>query len=179
MLTGKEIKARLGKDIFISDFNEEQLNPNSYNLKLHDELEVYDYCNAEDNYASCIDMKEKNKTKKIKISEDGYVLEPGKLYLARTKEFTETHNLIPCLSGRSSIGRLGINVHVTAGFGDIGFKGYWTLEIFVIEPVKIYPDVDICQIYYFEPTGEIEEYNGKYQNNTGIDASKLFLEMGN
>ena len=171
MLTGKEIKARLGKDIFISDFNEKQLNPNSYNLKLHNELEVYDN-------GSYIDMKEQNRTFKIKIEDDGYVLEPGVLYLARTKEFTETHNLIPCLSGRSSIGRLGVNVHVTAGFGDIGFKGYWTLEIFVVEPVKIYPDVDICQIYYFEPTGEIEEYKGKYQNNTGIDASKLFLEMG-
>lgn len=177
MLTGKEIKARLGKDIFISNFNEDQLNPNSYNLKLHNILEVYDYRNDKDNYMSHIDMKKENKTKKIKIDKDGYVLEPGVLYLARTKEFTETHRLIPCLSGRSSIGRLGINVHVTAGFGDVGFKGYWTLEIFVVEPVKIYPDVDICQIYYFEPIGEIEEYNGKYQNNTGIDASKMHLEL--
>ena len=169
MLTGKEIKARLWKDIFISDFDEKQLNPNSYNLKLHNILEVY---NSDE-----LDMRKPNMTTRIIIPKEGLVLEPGTLYLARTKELTETHNLIPCLSGRSSIGRLGINVHVTAGFGDVGFKGYWTLEIFVVEPVRIYPDVDICQIYYFEPTGEIEEYNGKYQNNTGIDASKMHLDF--
>ena len=158
MLTGKEIKARLGKDIFISDFNEEQLNPNSYNLKLHNELEVYSRRSYE-----ALDMKKDNKTKKIKIEDDGYILQPGKLYLARTKEFTETHNLIPCLSGRSSIGRLGINVHVTAGFGDIGFEGYWTLEIFCKQPVIIYPNIEICQIYYHSIEGDYDLYNsGKY-----------------
>ena len=174
MLTGKEIKERIeAGDIIIGGFRDKRLNPNSYNLTLNDELQIYDYSRDE-----VIDMKKENKTKKIKIPEEGYVLQPGVLYLARTNEYTETHNLIPCLSGRSSIGRLGINVHVTAGFGDIGFKGYWTLEIFVVEPVRIYPNVDICQIYYFEPTGEIgEKYKGKYQDNTGIDASKLFTEL--
>jgi deoxycytidine triphosphate deaminase len=57
---------------------------------------------------------------------------------------------VPMLEGRSSTGRLGLFIHVTAGFGDIGFAGFWTLEIFCVQPVKIYPDVEICQIYYHD-----------------------------
>ena len=82
------------------------------------------------------DMKEDNAAKKIIIPEDGLLLESRKLYLGRTIEYTETHNLVPMLEGRSSVGRLGLFVHVTAGFGDVGFKGYWTLEIFVFNQLK-------------------------------------------
>lgn len=170
ILSGKEIKRRLGKEIIIEPFNESQLNPNSYNLRLHNELLVY-----EDHV---LDMKKENKAKKIIIPEDGLILEPGKLYLGRTVEYTKTDKLVPMLEGRSSIGRLGLFIHVTAGFGDVGFSGYWTLEMFCIQPIKIYPGVEVCQIYYHAIEGDYEKYSsGKYQNNTGIQPSLLFRDF--
>ena len=82
------------------------------------------------------------------------------------------------LEGRSSIGRLGMYVHVTAGFGDVGFKGFWTLEISVIHPLVVYPNVQICQIFYHTVEGEITEYkSGKYQANSGIQPSLLYKDF--
>ncbi|NUM42822.1 MAG: dCTP deaminase, partial [Leptospiraceae bacterium] len=87
-------------------------------------------------------------------------------------------NLVPMLEGRSSIGRLGMFVHITAGFGDVGFKGYWTLEISVIHPLIVYPNVQICQIFYHTIEGEIVEYkSGKYQANQGIQPSLLYKDF--
>lgn len=170
ILSGLEIKKRIGKEIFIEPFDEARLNPNSYNLSLHNELLIYT--------EKILDMRRENRTEKILIPPEGYVLMPGKLYLARTEEYTRTEGLIPMLEGRSSIGRLGICIHVTAGFGDVGFAGYWTLELFCVQPVKIYPGVQIAQIYYHNISEPYERYTkGKYQNNTGIQPSMLFKEL--
>ncbi|NJO01909.1 MAG: dCTP deaminase [Bacteroidia bacterium] len=170
ILSGKEIEKRLGKEIKIEPFNPRQLNPNSYNLRLHEDLLVYEH--------PILDMKKLNNTYKITIPEDGMVLEPHRLYLGRTIEYTQTDNLVPMLEGRSSVGRLGLFVHVTAGFGDVGFRGYWTLEIFCIHPVKIYPHVEICQIYYHTIAGEYEQYrSGKYQNNTSVQPSLMYKDF--
>lgn len=170
ILSGTEIQKRIGDDIFIEPFDPARINPNSYNLCLHDELVVY----TED----VLDMKRDNPHSTIRIPEDGLILEPGKLYLGRTVEHTRTTGLVPMLEGRSSVGRLGLFVHVTAGFGDIGFSGYWTLEIHCVQPVKIYAGVEICQIYYLEMLGEKRAYSsGKYQNNAGIQTSKLFRDF--
>lgn len=139
ILTGKEIQKRIGNDIVITPYSEKQLNPNSYNLRLHEELLVYTELP--------LDMKKPNPAEKLVIPESGLLLKPGILYLGRTLESTETHNLVPMLEGRSSIGRLGMLVHVTAGFGDVGFKGFWTLEISVIQPLIVYPGVEVCQIF--------------------------------
>lgn len=172
ILSGKEIKNRLGKDIFIEPFNASQLNPNSYNLKLGNELLVYE--------DELLDMKKENKAKKIIIPDEGLTLEPNKLYLGRTVEYTRTENHVPMLEGRSSIGRLGLFIHVTAGFGDVGFAGYWTLEIYCIQPIRIYPDIEICQIYYHSIEGDYNKYsNGKYQNNAGIQPSLLYKDFEN
>lgn len=123
-------------------------------------------------------MKKVNKTKSIVIPDEGMLLEPGRLYLGRTYEYTKTDKYVPMLEGRSSIGRLGLYIHVTAGFGDVGFSGYWTLEIQCIQPVKIYPMVEICQIYYHSIEGEYERYqSGKYQNNSGIQPSMLYKDF--
>ncbi|HMV43028.1 MAG TPA: dCTP deaminase [Leptospiraceae bacterium] len=170
ILTGKEISKKLGTDIKIEPYEEKLLNPNSYNLRLFNELVVYTNMP--------LDMKKPNPSEKIIIPEEGYLLKPGILYLGRTLEYTETHNLVPMLEGRSSIGRLGMYVHVTAGFGDVGFKGFWTLEISVIHPLIIYPNVQICQIFYHTVEGEITEYkSGKYQENKGIQASLLYKDF--
>ena len=172
ILSGKEIHRNLNKKIFIEPFNIKQLNPNSYNLRLHNELLVYE--------EPVLDMKKPNKTRLITIPESGLVLEPGRLYLGRTIEYTRTEGVVPMLEGRSSVGRLGLVIHVTAGFGDVGFAGYWTLEMFCVNPVKIYPGVEICQIYYHTIEGDYEPYSsGKYQNNTGIQPSLLYKDFQN
>jgi len=113
----EEVKA--GR-IYISDFDEKRLNPNSYNLRLSDELLVYD--------RALLDMKWPNSYTIMQIPEDGMILEPNRIYLGRTMERTRTDCYVPMLEGRSSVGRLGIFIHATAGFGDVGFHGYWTLE---------------------------------------------------
>ena len=170
ILAGKEIASRMGKDILIDPFDPKKVNPNSYNLALYDELLVYT--------GNELDMKKENPTQTLFIPEDGLVLAPNRLYLGRTLEYTETHNLVPMLEGRSSIGRLGLFVHVTAGFGDVGFKGFWTLEIFCIQPIRIYAGVEVCQIYYHTLEGEYDNYiSGKYQNNAGIQPSLLYKDF--
>lgn len=170
ILSGKEIEKRINKDIFIEPYNPSQLNPNSYNLKLHNRLLVYN--NNE------LDMKKENTASEIIIPEEGLLLETGKLYLGRTVEHTRTENLVPMLEGRSSIGRLGLFIHVTAGFGDVGFSGFWTLEIFCVQPIRIYPNVEICQVYYHDILGEYENYkSGKYQDNNGIQISMLYKDF--
>jgi dCTP deaminase len=170
ILSGKEIQNRLNKDIFIEPFNPKLLNPNSYNLRLHNELLVYEN--------PILDMKSPNPTRQITIPEEGLLLETNTLYLGRTVEHTRTEKLVPMLEGRSSIGRLGLFIHVTAGFGDVGFSGFWTLEIFCVQPIRIYPGVEICQIYYHSIEGEYDLYkSGKYQNNTGIQPSLLYKDF--
>ena len=170
ILSGLEIEKQLGEGIIIDPFDKEQLNPNSYNLCLHNELLVYD--------KPVLDMKQNNPHQCLIIPENGLLLNPGKLYLGRTVEYTETLRFVPMLEGRSSIGRLGLFVHVTAGFGDVGFKGYWTLEMFCVQPVKIYPFVPVCQIYYHTIQGDYKLYDkGKYQENNGIQASMLYKDF--
>ena len=170
ILSGKEIQAKQGKEIIIKPFSPDRVNPNSYNLSLHNELLVY--TNDE------LDMKSNNPTERIIIPPTGYTLRPNKLYLARTAEYTETSHYVPMLEGRSSIGRLGLFIHITAGFGDIGFKGFWTLEMFCVQPIVIYPAVEICQIYYHGIEGKYDLYEGgKYQNNKEIQPSMLYKEL--
>lgn len=171
ILSGIEIKKQIELgNINISPFDQNCINPNSYNLKLHNELMVY----TDD----ILDMKKPLNTQTLIIPEDGLILEPGKLYLGRTHEKTSTSLYVPMLEGRSSIGRLGLYIHVTAGFGDIGFSGFWTLEIQCVQPVKIYPMVEICQIYYHTIKGEYGKYNsGKYQNNDGIQPSMMYKDF--
>jgi dCTP deaminase len=171
ILSGRRIRESLGKGIIIDPYNPEQLNPNSYNLRLHDELVVYD--------APVLDMRAENPVSRLTIPEEGLELEPNRLYLGRTLEYTATEGFVPMLEGRSSIGRLGLFVHITAGFGDVGFRGYWTLEIFCVQPIRVYPGVQICQIFYHTIDGEYDSYEGgKYQNNTGIQQSLLYRELG-
>jgi len=170
ILSGKNIKQKLGNDIIIEPFHKSQLNPNSYNLRLHNEL--ISYTNK------TLDMKRENDIKKTIIPQDGLLIQPGKLYLGRTVEYTKTKNYVPMLEGRSSIGRLGLFIHVTAGFGDVGFNGFWTLEIMCVHPIKIYPGIEICQIFYHAIDGDYVPYaSNKYQNNTGIQPSMLYKDF--
>ena len=131
LLSGEEIKKNLGKDIIIEPFRPSQLNPNSYNLRLSNELLVYD--------TDTLDMKAQNPVKHLTIPESGLLLEANKLYLGRTVEYTKTDRFVPMLEGRSSVGRLGLFIHVTAGFGDfkLEFDGDIYLYMLVLSTDKI------------------------------------------
>ena len=164
ILTDKEIRQAIASgDIVIEPFNPDSLGTNSYDVHLGKYLAVYD--NHE------LDARKHNTIRYIEIPEDGFVLQPGTLYLGVTKEYTETHHAVPFLEGKSSVGRLGIDIHATAGKGDVGFCNTWTLEISCVQPVRIYPSMPIGQLIYFTVSGEIENYyhskkNAKYTSRT-------------
>ena len=171
ILSGKEIHQQVENGTISMDpFNSGQLNPNSYNLRLHSDLLIYD--------SDVLDMKEKNSTSPLTIPDEGLLLEPQKLYLGRTIERTATDKYVPMLEGRSSVGRLGLFIHITAGFGDIGFDGFWTLEIFCVQPIKIYANLEICQIFYHTIDGDYDLYRSKkYQSNKGVQPSMLYKDF--
>ena len=141
--------------IEITPWNDTNLGSNSYDLTLGKLLMVYT--------EKVLDAAKENPTKMIEIENQGFTLLPGELYLGVTREYTKTHtSLVPQLEGKSSIARLGISVHLTAGFGDCGFDGHWTLEITCEKPVTIYAGMSIAQIYYFQTLGKcINPYNRK------------------
>ena len=169
ILSGLEIQKKIGKEIIIEPFNPANMGPNSYDLTLDKTLQVY-------KFDECLDIKQKAEVEEIIIPEEGLILQPNMLYLGSTIERTKTLDYVPMLEGRSSIGRLGLSIHVTAGFGDVGFDGRWTLEISCIHPIRIYPNMRLCQIYYHKIEGEYRPYNSKYQNNEGVQSSRSFMD---
>lgn len=200
MLTGNMILAEVAhKHIEISDFDPEKLNPNSYNLSIGNKILMirpnvftvqpvscghYDenlgafIDNAVLTYKTVghieIDAKQPIEYNEDEITENGYTLQPGNLYLIGTKEVIYGGNYIPMITGRSSMGRLGITVHQEAGFGDIGFVGNWTLQVKVTYPTRIYPGMEMAQLYFLTPYGEIlDRYHGKYQGAEGPVGSRI------
>lgn len=172
-LTGAKIISEVEKgNIFIDPFDISRVNPNSYNLTLSNKLKVYKN--------QTLDMNTHNEVIELIIPETGLTLDPRTLYLGCTNESTGTDKYVPMIDGRSSTGRLGLYVHVTAGFGDIGFNGVWTLEISVIQPLKIYPNTEICQVSFETIEGDILPeylYRGKYQNQKEAIESRFFMDI--
>jgi len=124
ILTDSEILHCIKKgEIVIEPFDRAALGSNSYDVHLGKTLAVYE--------DAVLDAKEHNKVRYIEIPEEGYVLQPSVFYLGVTEEYTETWKHVPFLEGKSSVGRLGIDIHATAGKGDVGFCNHWTLEISV------------------------------------------------
>ena len=140
--------------IMIEPFRKDCLGTNSYDVHLGKYLGCYK--------DRVLDARLHNKIDLFEIPLDGFVLQPDTLYLGVTEEYTETHKHIPFLEGKSSTGRLGIDIHATAGKGDVGFCNTWTLEISCTQPVRIYRGMPIGQLIYFVVEGEIETlYNKK------------------
>lgn len=126
---------------------------------------------------ACLDCKTENKTFEFEIPDRGFCLDPQILYIGRTVEKTFSNKFIPMINGRSSGGRLGIDIHKCAGFGDIGFNGTWTLEIACVHPVRIYPNMEIAQICWFKPYGRIKKlYRGRYQGQIDATASRIQID---
>ncbi len=140
-------------EIVIEPFDRSCLGTNSYDVHLGRWLATYK--------DPILDARKHNTIEHFEIPEEGYVLQPGTLYLGVTQEYTETHNAVPFLEGKSSVGRLGIDIHATAGKGDVGFCNTWTLEISCTQPVRIYRGMPIGQLIYFKIDGDIENYYNK------------------
>lgn len=155
ILSDKEILQEIQKGtILIEPFDRQFLGSNSYDVHLGKHLATY--------IDKELDAKMHNEIKHFDIPEEGFVLQPGTLYLGVTEEYTETHAHVPFLEGKSSTGRLGIDIHATAGKGDVGFCNTWTLEISCIHPVRIYAGMPIGQLIYFPVLGVVENpYNKK------------------
>jgi dCTP deaminase len=169
MLTGAQILAEVEAGrIRIDPFDADQINPNSYNLRIGNKLKVYtDFP---------LDPRKDNPTKNLKIPEDGRVIKPGRLYLGATIELTESKEFIPELDGRSSTARLGLSVHQTGGFGDLGFRGRWTLEVTTVHPIIVYPGLEVCQVRFVRPDGPIRhtyDQTGRYYDQMEPVASRM------
>lgn len=164
ILTDKKILESIAEGkIVIEPFRRDCLGTNSYDVHLGKHLAVYQ--------SRVLDAKQHNQVQHFEIPPEGFVLQPGTLYLGVTEEYTETHNSVPFLEGKSSVGRLGIDIHATAGKGDVGFSNTWTLEISCVQPVRVYAGMPIGQLIYFLIDGEIENYynrkaNAKYNQRT-------------
>jgi len=174
ILTDTQILAEIEKKtILIEPFHRECLGSNSYDVHLGKYLAVYE--------EDILDCRKDNKIRHFELPDDGFLLLPTKLYLGVTEEYTESHVHVPFLEGKSSIGRLGIDIHATAGKGDVGYCNTWTLEISVRQPVKIYAGMPIGQLIYFEVSGKIEMPYGrkgsaKYNERTIKPiASRMYL----
>jgi dCTP deaminase len=195
ILTGPEIRRLAeggvgpnGERIVITPFDPARCGPASYDVHLGDEMKVYDtmmwqhvgkfhrefvgHKTIDPLFPSPVVPAESD------CDENGqkcWALNPGRVYLASTAEYTETHRLVPTLHGRSSIGRLGLFIHVTAGVGDPGFCGRWTLELVAVQPIIVRPGMKIGQLVYQTVTGEDQPYAGRYQGDTGTVASRFHL----
>lgn len=160
ILSDTRILEEIGKGTIIIDpYDRECLGSNSYDVHLGRHLATYKHAE--------LDARKHNEIYHFEIPDDGYLLLPQIFYLGVTLEYTETHAHVPFLEGKSSTGRLGIDIHATAGKGDVGFCGNWTLEISVKQPVRVYHGMPIGQLIYFPVDGPIavkynEKKNAKY-----------------
>lgn len=161
ILTGPEIvRAWKEGDVLIEPFSMKEVNPNSYNYRLGASLLRISH------------REQGHKIQKIQIPSEGYVLEPGNLYLGVTHERIGSDFYAITLLGRSSIGRLGIFMNVTADLGHTGSNSHWTLEISVVQPVRVYALMKIGQVAFWAVTGTRKLYRGLYHGDCHPEPSK-------
>ena len=170
ILTGPKIQQKVeSKQIIIKPFNNNQLNPNSYDFRIGSKLLVYK--------SLILDTRKKNKTKEINIPRSGYVLQPDRLYLGHTIEKIGSYKYVPIVRGKSSTGRVGLFIHITADLIDIGYVGQYTLMMHAVQPVKIYPKMRIGQVTFWRVFGNINLYDGKYQGGKSPQASEIYKDF--
>lgn len=172
----KIVEQRLHGNIVIDPFSIENINPNSYNISLYPKLLKIGF----NSFADLLyeyDMARPAQCTEIDIPSDGYVLEPGELYLGQTNEIAGSTKFVPMIEGRSSIGRCGMFIHITAGFGDVGFVGRWTLEIVSVKRLRIYPNINIGQVFFHEIDDTTHQYSGQYADQREIRTSGIWKEI--
>ena len=164
ILTAKKILDEItGKTILIEPFREDCLGPNSYDIHLGRFMITYT--------DRILDAKERNNVEEITIPPEGYLLQPSTVYLGVSEEYIETHRHVPILKGISSVTRLGINVNASSGIGSIGHRNTWTMEITVVQPVRVYHGMPLAQLIFFEVSGEIDMSYYKMKNAKYVSRS--------
>jgi dCTP deaminase len=170
ILTGEKIKEEVKRGrIIIDPFDEGQINPNSYNFRLFNKIKVYKN--------QILDAKKPNEVREIEIPPSGLILKPDILYLGCTLEIMGSNYYVPIIRGRSSTGRLGVFIHITADLIDIGSINRWTLMMHTVQPVKVYPYMLIGQVTFWVPKGKIVLYKGKYQGSKGPMESLVYKDF--
>ncbi len=164
IISGKQIRAEVEfGGIEIDPFEPDNVNPASMDLRLAENVTMY-------SDPGIWDSRKQIPTITQKIGENGFNLFPGQLYLLHTIERVKTTKYVPVLDGKSSIGRLGIQIHLTAGYGDPGFDGQYTMEVIVVHPVTVYVGMRFCQMRFHSIEGDITQYNGNYQGESSKGA---------
>lgn len=159
ILTGPEIRRQveLG-NIEIDPFVPEHANPASVDLTLGDRYLTFEH----EKVPPTLDAKQDNPMETDWIEPIGVILLPNRLYLMHTVESVYTAKFVSCIDGKSSLGRLGVLVHFTAGYVDPGFRGQLTLEVAVVHPVRVYAGMRFAQLRFHHVEGELEQYAGNY-----------------
>lgn len=189
ILSGRGIAAaRARGEIDISPWDDARVNPNSYNVRLGPELIAYGLVDhpggplraGVSRAPPTMDLRlPPPRGVRLRIPEEGLVLLPGVLYLGSTMERTRSgYPWVPMLEGRSSVGRRGLTVHVSAGFGDVGFDGEWTFELTAVLPVRVYSGAEVAQVYFVRVEGDADLYRGRYQGQTGPVPARADFEEG-
>ena len=177
ILSDERILEEMGnRSIVIEPFRPDCLGSNSYDVHLGKTLGTYK--------DKVLDVKQHNGIELFEIPEEGILLMPEEFYLGVTEEYTETHNHVPFLEGKSSTGRLGIDIHATAGKGDVGFCNTWTLEISVKKPVRVYAGMPIGQLIYFEVQGDVrtlynQKLSAKYNKRVEVPVESMMWKNFN
>ncbi len=168
MLNKNGIKEGLSQGIYV-DSSQDKIGENYITVTLSNMLKTYE--------TPLLETTSPNPSQTILIPETGFILEPNKLYLGSTNEYTKTDGYVPVLSGLLELATLGMEIHITAGFGDNGFEGTWTLEIICSNPTVIYPNMEIGRVYYYPLIGDDKiKYRGKYFGQIDPTESRLAKE---
>lgn len=159
ILSGKAIRAAVDSgEIVIEPFDETRVGTNSYDFALGDRCLQY--------VDEQLDARRPNATVESRIGPEGIVLEPSRLYLFNTREVMGSRRYVPIIRGRSSTGRLGIFIDITADLIDIGSINSWTLQLHAVCPVRVRPGMVIGQVTFWQVNGEVDLYAGKYGQRT-------------
>jgi dCTP deaminase len=160
VLTGHAILAERRRGaLTIEPFDPASVNPNSYNFHLHPVLLE-------------VARTSLRQTRRV-IPKRGIVLRPGRVYLGATQELIGSGDYVVTLLGISSVGRLGIFLNITADLGHLGCHSRWTLEIAVVQPVRVYPGMGIGQVAFWRPASPPRRrYRGRYLHHTRPEANR-------
>lgn len=170
ILTGPQIESAVAcGDITISPFCRKQLNPNSYDFRLGNRCCVYT--------RRTLDVQRPNKTRNIVIKEDGLLIEPNRIYLINTEETMGSTRYVPIIRGRSSTGRLGLFIDITADLIDLGSVNQWTLQLHAVQPIRVFPRMLIGQVTFWRTYGRRVLYQGKYGDRTSPVPSLSHLDL--
>lgn len=170
ILTGGAIDECVKKgDVIIEPYSPENLNPNSYNFHLGDYVLVY--------RNMILDPKLPQPVERVDIPDEGLVLYPDRIYLGYIRERMGSEKYVPIINGRSSTGRLGLFVHITANLIDIGSINNWTLQMHAVQPVRVYRGMSIGQVTFWRTYGDIKLYDGKYKDSSGPVESQIWKDF--